>query len=210
MEITDKCNQIGSFPLEKNGCGSGVPSLDNFSKYSFCCAKKMKMCSRWKFMAWTEKDASNTTWKGQFGSVRGQLVGGDDCPQAFRQQLPTGWGGLSLCLSCPHDPTLKCPSMLFHRKSQSAFLRNEGTQLSFQSHQNLLVLMSLKSFLKWLLAWTCSQFVKGFPLFSLCYVEAPSTPQKTTCKGQPCFKVRCKFSEWFSSGPLHYPHMSIG
>lgn len=92
----------------------------------------------------------------------------------------------------------------FLRKSQSAFLRNEGTQLSFQSH--LLVLVSLKPFLKWTLAWTCSQFVKGFPLFSWCYVEPPSIPQKTTCRGLLCFKVRCKSSEWFSSG--HLPPLS--
>lgn len=97
----------------------------------------------------------------------------------------------------------------FLGKSQSAFLRNEGTQLSFQSHQNLLVLMSLEPFLQWLLACPCSQFVKAFPLFSWCYVEPPSIPQKTTCRGQLCFKVKCKSSELFSSGllPLLAPHL---
>lgn len=62
--------------------------------------------------------------------------------------------------------------------------------------------MSLKPFLKCLLAWTCTQFVKGFPLFSRCYVEPPFIPQKTPCRGQLCSKVRCKSSEWFSSGPV--------
>lgn len=42
-------------------------------------------------------------------------------------------------------------------------------------------------------------FFKGFSLFSLYYVEVPSTPQRTTSMGQLCFKVSCKFSEWPSS-----------
>lgn len=33
-------------------------------------------------------------------------------------------------------------------------------------------------------------------------MEAPSTPQRTTCRGQPCFKVSHNFLEWPSSGPL--------
>lgn len=47
--------------------------------------------------------------------------------------------------------------------------------------------------------WAHRQFVKGFSLISLYYVEARSTPQRTKCRGQPCCKVSCKWpSKWAS------------
>lgn len=99
----------------------------------------------------------------------------------------------------------------FLRKSQSAFLRNERTQLSFQSHQNLLVLMSLEPFWKWLLACPCSQSVKGFPLFSWCCVELHPYLRKQHAEDNCVLRSDVNPQNGFPVGfVLHYLHMSIG
>lgn len=116
-------------------------------------------------------------------------------------------------MSYPHDPNLECPSLseISSEKSQSAFLRNEGTQLSFQSHQNLLVLMSLEPFWKWLLACPCSQSVKGFPLFSWCCVELHPYLRKQHAEDNCVLRSDVNPQNGFPVGfVLHYLHMSIG
>lgn len=133
--------------------------------------------------------------------MRGQLVGGGDFPQAFRQQLHNLvrriWSKLVLS-SSPNCLVSLCavPQKIL------ICIPEKGTTAEFWKPPKSTVARVIGPFSKWLLAWTHRQFVKGFSLFSLYYVEAPSTPHRTTCRGQPCFKVSCKFSEWPASRPL--------
>lgn len=133
--------------------------------------------------------------------MRGQFVGGGDFPQAFRQQVYNWVRRIQpkLVLS----PSSNClVSLCAVPQKIQIYIPEKGTTAEFWKPPTSTVAHVLGPFSKWLLAWICRQFVKSFSLFLLYYVEAPSAPQRTTCRGQPCFKVSCKFSEWPSSGPL--------
>lgn len=128
-------------------------------------------------------------------------------PQAFRHQLDC-WMRISTKLVLSSLSSCLVSLSALPQKILIC-IPEKGTTAEFWKAPKSITAYVLGPFSKLLLAWTCRQFVKRFSLFPLYYMEDQSTLRRTTCNGQPCFKVSCKFSEWPSRGclPPLSPHV---